>query len=113
MLLHLKKRAQFLKVAARGQKIPTPSLVLQLLYRNDNEPGRVGFTVTKKVGNAVIRNRVKRRLRAVLQQVNQEVSLQGVDLVLVGRNKTFSKSYSLIVKDLYQALQKAGVKLDR
>ncbi len=103
---------QFLNVAAQGIKIPTSSLVLQLLNRNDNCPGRIGFTVTKKVGNAVIRNRIKRRLRAVSYQVGKEISLQGIDLVLIGRNKTFSKPYPLIIKDLSYALKKAGMKFN-
>ena len=97
----------FLKVAAQGQKIPTSSLVLQFLNRHDNQPGRVGFTVTKKVGN-----RIKRRLRAVIYQAGKEIRLCGVDLVLIGRNKTFSKPYPHIVHDFYQALKKAGMKFD-
>lgn len=113
MLLHLKKRAQFLNVAAHGQKIPTPGLVLQFLNRSDDQPGRVGFTVTKKVGNAVVRNRIKRRLRAVVDQVEKKISLQGIDFVLIGRNKTFSRPYPHIINDLYQALKKAGMKIDK
>nr|WP_155568214.1 MULTISPECIES: ribonuclease P protein component [Commensalibacter] len=108
----MKKRVHFLKVAAQGQKIPTSSLVLQFLNRHDNQPGRVGFTVTKKVGNAVVRNRIKRRLRAVIYQAGKEIRLCGVDLVLIGRNKTFSKPYPHIVHDFYQALKKAGMKFD-
>ena len=60
----LKKRAEFLAVAGRGAKAPTPGLVMQLMPRADDAPLRVGFTVTKKVGNAVVRNRAKRRMRA-------------------------------------------------
>jgi ribonuclease P protein component len=59
----LKRRAEFLHVAAKGRKAPMPGLVLQALARNDAAPVRLGFTVTKKVGNAVVRNRTRRRLR--------------------------------------------------
>ena len=59
----LKRRAEFLRVAGKGSKAPTPGLVLQALRRGDDAPARLGFTVTKKVGNAVVRNRTKRRLR--------------------------------------------------
>lgn len=96
-------------VAGKGQKIPVTSLVLQLLKRNDNEPGRVGFTATKKVGNSVVRNRIKRRLRAAIQEVAQDISFDGIDLVMIGRQKTFDRPYQDIIKDLYKALGKAGV----
>ena len=68
----LKKRADFLRVASVRRKWAAPGMVLQAAKRSD-APGtdgvRVGFTVTKKVGNAVIRNRIKRRLRAIAQEV--------------------------------------------
>lgn len=112
-VLRLKKRVQFLNVAANGQKVPTSSVVLQLLHRNDCEAGRVGFTVTKKVGNAVVRNRVKRRLRGVVQEITQKNSFQGIDMVMIGRKNTFEKPYQAIVKDLRWALHKAGVALNK
>lgn len=112
-VLRLKKRVQFLNVAANGQKVPTSSVVLQLLHRNDCEAGRVGFTVTKKVGNSVVRNRVKRRLRGVLQEIAQKNSFQGIDMVLIGRKNTFDKPYQAIVKDFRWALYKAGVTLNK
>ena len=52
----LKKRAEFLRVASKGRKAPMPGLVLQAMPRQDDLPARLGFTVTKKVGNAVVRN---------------------------------------------------------
>lgn len=112
-VLRLKKRVQFLNVAANGQKIPTSSIVLQLLHRNDCEAGRVGFTVTKKVGNSVVRNRVKRRLRGVMQEIAQKNSFQGIDMVMIGRKSTFEKPYQAIVKDFCWALHKAGVVLNK
>ena len=57
----LRQRADFL-AAASGAKAPTAAFVLQVRARGDRRPGRVGFTVSKKVGNAVERNRVRRRL---------------------------------------------------
>ncbi|MDI2113589.1 ribonuclease P protein component [Commensalibacter nepenthis] len=112
-VLRLKKRVQFLNVAANGQKVPTSSIVLQLLHRNDGEAGRVGFTVTKKVGNAVVRNRVKRRLRSVMQEIAQTNAFQGIDMVMIGRKSTFEKPYKAIVKDFCWALRKAGVVLNK
>ncbi|MDI2090082.1 ribonuclease P protein component [Commensalibacter oyaizuii] len=113
MILRLKKRIQFLNVAVNGRKIPTSGLVLQILHRNDNEPSRVGFTVTKRVGNAVVRNRVKRRLRAVMQEVAKDFSYNGIDMVMIGRKTTFSRPYQAIVKDLVYALRKAGIVLNK
>ena len=64
----LKRRAEFLRVAAKGRKAPVHGLVLQALVRDDDAPARLGFTVTKKVGNAVIRNRIKRSAREWLRR---------------------------------------------
>ena len=68
----LQRRAEFLRVAGRGRKLATPGLVLQVLRRDDAEPARLGFTVTKKVGNAVIRNRTRRRLKEAARLVLAE-----------------------------------------
>jgi ribonuclease P protein component len=61
--MRLKRRAEFLRVAAKGRKVATHGLVLQALTRDDNQPARIGFTVTKKLGGAVVRNRARRRLK--------------------------------------------------
>ena len=67
---------------------------------------RVGFTVTKKVGNSVIRNRVRRRLRAVAGQVLVGTAASGLDLVIIGRKGTIERQYSALIKDLKTALKK-------
>ena len=59
----LKRRADFLRVASLGKKAAVGGVVLQALPRQDAEPTRLGFTVTRKVGNAVTRNRARRRLK--------------------------------------------------
>lgn len=99
----LKKRKEFLFLASCGCKASTPGLVLQLLKREDMDGARVGFTVTKKVGNAVVRNRVRRRLREVVQHA--DVVLDGYDLVLIGRASTWRRSFDLLVADFRKALQ--------
>ncbi|GBQ99245.1 hypothetical protein GLI01_25910 [Gluconacetobacter liquefaciens] len=109
--VRLKKRAEFLRIASKGRKVPSPGLVLQALGRDDADPARVGFTVTKKVGNAVIRNRTRRRLReAVRIVVTREQQLTGVDLVVIGRDGTRGRAFSALVEDLRRALRKAGVR---
>ncbi|MBV9748352.1 MAG: ribonuclease P protein component [Acetobacteraceae bacterium] len=105
----LKRRAEFLRVAASGRKAATHGLVLQALLRGDAEPARLGFTVTKRVGNAVVRNRTKRRLREAARLLLRERPVQGADLVLIGRDATRGRNFALLMDDLRRALAKAGV----
>ncbi len=105
----LKKRAEFLRVAAKGRKIAAPGLVLQALRRPDSGPARVGFTVTKKVGNAVVRNRTRRRLKEATRLVLAAETLSGVDLVLIGREGTRARAFNALQDDLRRSLAKAGV----
>ena len=90
-------------------------MVLQAA-RHHEVPGidgvRVGFTVTKKVGNAVVRNRIKRRLRAVAQEIIPEYAENGWDLVLIGRNATKDRKYEDLRQDLYNSLGKVGARAD-
>lgn len=106
----LKKRAEFLRVAAKGRKAPLPGLVLQAMPRDDVDgPLRLGFTVTKKVGNAVIRNRTRRRLKEAARLLFRQEPLHGVDLVLIGRDGTRKRPFTELVGDIRRALRKAGV----
>ena len=106
--LRLKRRAEFLRAAARGTKAAMPGLVLQLLPRDDGAcPVRIGFTVTKRVGNAVVRNRVRRRLREVARIVLARQPLTGVDLVLIGRDATTARPFPDLVADLERAIARA------
>ncbi len=104
----LTRRAEFLRVAARGRKAATPGLVLQALARPDTAPARLGFTVTKKVGNAVIRNRTRRRLRAAARAVLAEAPRTGLDLVLIGRDGTRARPFPALLDDLRAALERAA-----
>jgi ribonuclease P protein component len=105
----LTRRAEFLRVAAKGRKAPMPGLVLQALKRGDDAPARLGFTVTKKVGNAVIRNRTRRRLKEAARLLLREQPVAGADLVLIGRDATRSRDFNTLQEDLRRALAKAGV----
>ena len=86
-----------------------PGLVLQVLKRDDEAPVRLGFTVTKKVGNAVIRNRTKRRLREAARLLLREAPIAGADLVLIGRDKTRGRAFAALIEDLRQALARNGL----
>lgn len=113
----LKRRREFLHVARTGRKWAAPGLVLQALNRR--APGtisdddrteendiRVGFTVTRKVGNAVVRNRARRRLRAAAETVIPSHAAPGHDFVVIGRAGTIRRPFSDLVGDLEMALRK-------
>ena len=110
--LRLKRRAEFLRVASKGRKAPSPGLVLQAMQRGDDQPVRLGFTVTKKVGNAVVRNRTRRRLREAARLLLRSAPASGADLVLVGRDTTRTRPFLLLIDDLRRSLVKLGVALD-
>jgi ribonuclease P protein component len=105
----LKRRAEFLRVASKGRKAPMPGVVLQALKRDDDAPARIGFTVTKKVGNAVIRNRTRRRLKEATRLLLAEREVTGVDLVLIGRDGTRKRDFAALQRDIVRAMEKAGV----
>jgi ribonuclease P protein component len=113
-LYRLKHRKEFLRAAKQGRKWAVAGLVLQVRNRAPQEAQgeieadavRVGFTVTKKVGNSVIRNRVRRRLRAVADEVLPVIVTCGLDLVIIGRAGTIKRPYLALVKDLKTALKK-------
>jgi ribonuclease P protein component len=96
-------------VAAKGRKAATHGLVLQALARDDNQPPRIGFTVTKKIGGAVVRNRARRRLKEAARLELASHPIGGVDLVLIGREGTRGRNFLDLRDDLRRALRKAGV----
>jgi ribonuclease P protein component len=104
----LKKRREFLRAASRGKRAARPGLVLQAV---SGEPGqvRVGFTVTKKVGNAVVRNRARRRLKEAVRLSLPTDEAAGWDLVLIGRDGTGKRPFQKLIEDLRGALRQAGV----
>ena len=107
--IRLKQRAEFLRVASRGRKAAVHGLVLQALIRADDGPARIGFTVTKKVGNAVIRNRTRRRLKEAARLLLRDRPVAAVDLVVIGRDSTRARPFGELMDDLNRALAKVGV----
>ena len=108
----LKKRAEFVRIAKTGKKWVTRSLVVQALESDCQENSiRFGFTATKKIGNAVTRNRVKRRLRVLARDILPQIKkTSGIDIVLIGRYTTATQEFSDLQNDLITALKKLGIK---
>ena len=102
---HLKRRQDFV-AAARAPSQAMPGVVVQALNREDSEQPRLGFTCSKKIGNAVIRNRAKRRLREAARLVLAETAQNGFDYVLIGRMATAKRNFADLQKDLTAALKR-------
>ena len=111
----LKKRADFLR-AARGIRRVEGAITLETCPTPEDQaqPGRlrVGFTASKKIGNAVARNRAKRRLRAAAQEVLPLLGRGGHDYVLVARGTTVARPFPALLSDITTALKAAHRKLD-
>lgn len=96
----IKNRSDFLKAARNGVFVSSKYIIFQAIENNLNVT-RVGFTATKKIGIAVIRNRVKRRMRAAVRIVLDELGLIGVDYVFIARKMILSCS----VNDLFLSIK--------
>jgi ribonuclease P protein component len=107
-LARLKTRADFLRVAAGRRRAVRSGFILQAAPRPieaDGQVVRVGFTASRKVGNAVFRNRAKRRLRAIAAAVLPRQGRPGTDYVIVARAATGERAYAELVTDLETALR--------
>lgn len=103
----LKRRSEFLAVA-NGGRTDRRAFALQGLARGDEDAtSRVGYTVTKKTGNAVERNRIRRRLRAAVAQLGDDTVPQGADFVIIGRRAALSLPFTDLVRDLMSGLKPA------
>ena len=103
-LITLTKRADFV-AANSGKRAATPGFVLLVRDRKDADSAkRVGFTVTKKIGGAVVRNRMKRRFRALAREIMPAQGFGGADHVMIGRAGGIERDFALLRSDLTGAL---------
>jgi ribonuclease P protein component len=108
----LTQRAEFL-AAAKGRRVPAGAFVLQAHLRKTDAPPRFGFTVSKKVGNAVERNRVRRRLRDIVRRHAALLAQDGHDYVLIGRRAALQAPFGAMAADFTGALRRLHDKTRR
>ncbi len=101
----IKARKDFL-AAARAVTIRTRGVVVQARDRGDDGPARSGFTVTKKIGNAVVRNRCRRRLKEAVRLATGDKTRNGCDYVFIGRAMTKDRSFESLQSDIIFAVNK-------
>ena len=100
----LRKRSEFLAVR-RGEKRRGRLFLMEVLARGDDLPARIGFTVTKKVGNAVVRNRVRRRLKEAVRVHAAGDMKPGTDYVVVGREELLTARFADIKTELVRRMR--------
>ena len=106
----LKASADFQRISRMGKRWTFPSFIMQALKRESADSSfRLGLTVSRKVGNAVTRNRAKRRLREMVRLYETPQKLAGWDIVLIGRASASERDFSLMKQDFLQGLKNMGV----
>jgi ribonuclease P protein component len=116
MVGRLKRRPEFLAVAGTRRKHVAPGLILQVRRHDERQrpapgepPIRLGLTASRKVGNAVVRNRARRRLREAARQILPAHAAPGHDFVLVARADTAERPWAELLGDLSAALKRLGL----
>ena len=112
----LVRRSEYLRVARARKYVVTKGLILQFETKDlkvDGTASRVGYTVSKKVGNAVTRNRARRRLKSVVNDVLSSSIEQPLDLVLIGRADTLKRTYDELLEDFRFALKSVRTRQEK
>jgi len=104
----IRRRADFL-TANGGARVPMPGFVLLVRQRGDGDPTmRLGITVTKKIGNAVVRNRMKRRFRSLAREILPTSGICGADHILIGRAGGVERDFGDLRREFRKALGKVA-----
>ena len=110
LLKTLLRRSDFLRIQKSAHRWVTPAFVVSCSLPDPSEPlvpqTDIGFTITKKVGNAVVRNRIRRRLRHMVRDILPPLDLKGWQIVLLARPDAQTRDYVDLGKDLRWALRK-------
>ena len=111
-ILVLKKRKDFVRVAKGVSKV-TKTAILQAApsLSKDIVPPKIGYTTTKKIGKANVRNRTRRRMRAVMRDILPQYGMNNVEYVLIGRHNTHYCSYKELYSDIKWAIKKINLML--
>ena len=106
----LKSSSDFQRISRQGKKLVFPSFILQALRRGEAcSSFRLGLTVSRRVGNAVTRNRARRRLREMVRTSVDPAKLAGYDIVLIGKTMAAERDFALMKQDFLQGLERLGV----
>jgi ribonuclease P protein component len=113
-LARLKRRPEFLAVAASRRRWVAPGLILQAARRPEDSElplvPRIGFTASRKVGIAVVRNRARRRLKAAAEQVLPRHGAPGFDYVAIARTETTTRPFAELIADMTTAMERLNAK---
>ncbi len=105
------RSSDFPRIERQGMRAAGPLLVLLARVRRDGRPGRVGFTVSKKVGNAVVRNRVRRRLRDIVRRRKQWLDAR--DVIVIVKPEAATATSAMLVAQLTSLVERLGRERDR
>jgi ribonuclease P protein component len=109
----LKKRAEFL-AAAKARAVPRGAVLVQARDRADGtDLVRLGFTATKRIGGAVVRNRAKRRLREAARRLVPQFGKPGHDYVFIARGSVTTRPWPALLDDVKSALISLAADKDR
>lgn len=102
----LKKNREFKKVYENGRSYATRNLVIYLLNYEKGKKNRYGLSVSKKIGNAVTRNKLKRRLREIIRDCEKEYEFKGYDIIFIARKAVVNLNYHQLKKDVKKLYKK-------